>query len=272
MILVKLTGGLANRMRVIDSCYWLGKKTNKQVRILWEKSFELNCGFKEIFVLPADIAYEEYQASRSRIFIQKRWNRLMRTMGFQQPPGFDLYLYQEEIDQKMEQGYDFEQIKNYHKVFVNTHSHFYRTDHSFQLFRPLPEIQAIVDQYRSAFSNRTIGVHIRRTDNAMSTQFSPLSGFLEYMEGEIALEPQTMFFLATDAPEVEGQIRGVFGEKVVTHPKVLDRNTAQGIKDAVVDMYCLAACQKIIGSYYSSFSEVAAQINGIELNQIYEKV
>jgi hypothetical protein len=49
------------------------------------------------------------------------------------------------------------------------------------------------------------------------------------------------------------------------------RNLQKGIQDAVVDMYCLAGCQKIIGSYFSSFSEVAAQINGIELNQIYQE-
>jgi hypothetical protein len=70
---------------------------------------------------------------------------------------------------------------------------------------------------------------------------------------------------------VENQIQQQYGDRIITYEKVLDRNQQKGIQDALVDMYCLAGCQKIIGSYFSSFSEVAAQINGIELNQIYHE-
>ena len=34
--------------------------------------------------------------------------------------------------------------------------------------------------------------------------------------------------------------------------------------DALLDLYCLAACKKIIGSYFSSFTDTAASLGGIE--------
>jgi hypothetical protein len=34
--------------------------------------------------------------------------------------------------------------------------------------------------------------------------------------------------------------------------------------DALLDLFCLAACKKIIGSYCSSFTDTAASLGGIE--------
>ena len=44
----------------------------------------------------------------------------------------------------------------------------------------------------------------------------------------------------------------------------LDRNDPIAIRDAVIDLYNLAHCKKIYGSYYSSFSDIAALWGGIE--------
>ena len=44
-----------------------------------------------------------------------------------------------------------------------------------------------------------------------------------------------------------------------------------GIQQALVDMYLLADCKKIIGSFQSTFCFVAAEINGIPLEIINEK-
>jgi hypothetical protein len=42
--------------------------------------------------------------------------------------------------------------------------------------------------------------------------------------------------------------------------KELNRNSQQGITDAVVDMFCLSKTKYIYGSYWSSFSDIASVI------------
>ena len=36
------------------------------------------------------------------------------------------------------------------------------------------------------------------------------------------------------------------------------------MQDALLDLYCLAAAKKLIGSYWSSFTDIAADMKGIE--------
>jgi hypothetical protein len=271
MITVQPVGGLANRMRVIDSCYWIAKELEMPLLINWENNFELNCSFHKLFELPPEVEYVEKNISRSQVFLKKRVHALLRKVGVQMPPGFDYYVLQDEVDQIRAHGIDLETFKQKDKIFVSTTDHFYRSDRSFCFFQPVDYLQQKIDEHTKRFSDHTIGIHIRRTDNAMSRKFSPLSGFLEFMDKAIKEESETKFFLATDSPEVENQIQQQYGDRIITYEKVLDRNQQKGIQDALVDMYCLAACEKIIGSYFSSFSEVAAQINGIELNQIYHE-
>jgi hypothetical protein len=41
------------------------------------------------------------------------------------------------------------------------------------------------------------------------------------------------------------------------------RSEPAGVQDALIDLYCLAKTQKILGSFHSSFSEEAALPGGI---------
>ena len=42
------------------------------------------------------------------------------------------------------------------------------------------------------------------------------------------------------------------------------RDEPAAIADAVADLYALSGCSKIIGSYWSSFTDTAAELRGIE--------
>ena len=104
-----------------------------------------------------------------------------------------------------------------------------------------------------------IGIHIRRTDNKQSIQFSPTSLFLEKIKEELALNPKQKFFLATDDKEEENLIKKKYPQNILTYTKrSLDRNTPEAIEDAVIDLYILSNCKYILGCYYSSFSSIAA--------------
>ena len=105
----------------------------------------------------------------------------------------------------------------------------------------------------------TIGIHIRRKDNENSIIYSPTYLFVNRINEELKVNPQTKFYLATDDPEEESLFVNEFGERIIVYKKrSLDRNTPIAIQDALIDLYNLSRCKLILGSYYSSFSDVAA--------------
>ena len=79
----------------------------------------------------------------------------------------------------------------------------------------------------------------------MAIEKSGLEGFVSAIEKELAVNPETMFYLATDDPTVEQEFVDKFnGHIVVQEGKKLDRNTESAIEDAYVDLLCLAGNAK----------------------------
>jgi hypothetical protein len=147
---------------------------------------------------------------------------------------------------------------------ITTVHSFYPTDRPFRDFVPVERLWQIINEHSQNF-DRVIGVHIRRTDNRQSLAYSSTSEFIELMQAEIRKDGNTKFFVATDSQIEEDNLKQVFPGRILTYQKQsLDRNDPAAIQDAVVDLYCLSKCRKLIGSYYSSFTDTAYQINGID--------
>lgn len=88
------------------------------------------------------------------------------------------------------------------------------------------------------------------------------------MKSEIETSPKTRFYLATDSPEVKSAMKEEFGERLIMSDGVINRNSEDGIINAAVELYSLAKTSKILGSYYSSYSEMAARLGKIKLEVI----
>jgi hypothetical protein len=163
----------------------------------------------------------------------------------------------------VQEGRDFRSLRDCRTVSMATWEEFFPRAKPFRAFRPIAALQQTVERYCS--EGNVIGVHIRRTDNRASIDKSPTTCFLELMQREVDADRSVKFFVATDSPEEESRLKQRFGGRIITHAKAtLDRDDPRGIQDAVVDLYSLANCRKLIGSHWSSFTDVAAQIRGIE--------
>ena len=136
-----------------------------------------------------------------------------------------------------------------------------------ELFKPIPQddIQRRIDEVVAGFSERTIGVHIRRTDNVVSIQSSPLENFTNMMDAEIKKNTNTKFYVASDDDEVKESLKSKYPNRIITLMDDTDRNSLEGMKFAVLDLFCLSKTNKIIGSVGSSYSQIAAEIGGIEV-------
>lgn len=129
--------------------------------------------------------------------------------------------------------------------------------------QPTQEILMKVDKRLPPFdSERLIGVHIRRGDNLKSIELSPLDSFIRRMA-----ELDGFFVVATDDEYTKKILQMYFRD--LTFPSVvLKRSTEEGMIDGVVDFFCLSRCPLILGSAYSSFSDLASQYSGSQLEII----
>ena len=113
----------------------------------------------------------------------------------------------------------------------------------------------------------TIGVHIRRTDHTWSKEHSTLTKFVEQMQKVLNQNSKSDFFVASDDEHTIEVLMEKFPGKIKTiQHKTMDRNNHEGIDTAVIDLFCLAQCNSMIGSYMSSFSDLAAQLGQIKIS------
>lgn len=125
---------------------------------------------------------------------------------------------------------------------------------------PEPSIKQRIDSVVQNFSAHTIGVHIRRTDNVVSIEHSTNQGFMRAMDRALEADSKANFFLATDDAALKRELIEKYGDRIITQHAPVSRSSIEGMRDAVVDLWCLASASRIIGSYWSSFSDTAAEL------------
>ena len=191
-----------------------------------------------------------------------------------QQPAFDRRMYEMDTSRRFREHFDFEAWARGHKVYIAAFVYFYepRTEWDrFALFEPHPLLKQEIETRRARFGDHTIGVHIRRTDNAISIAQSPTRLFVDRMQQEIDRNADTTFYLATDSEEDKALITARFGDRVFCSPHRADRNSLEGMREALIELYLLSHTRQVLGSVHSSYSETAAQIGHIPYELLQKK-
>lgn len=275
MIIVNPNAGLANRMRVINSCLFLAKQNNqKRIQVLWEQNQILNATFNDLFIPINGVEIIE-RSFFLNYFMKysdnKNESNSLRSSVKKNILGFFAKQYKYYNDELITPFRFNDEYWNsgHKKVILNTCEDFYTLTNEtnfYHLFKPVENIKKRIDLQRQRFSQGTVGIHIRRTDNIQSVLVSKTELFLNEVEQILRLKPDTSFYLSTDAPDIEDLFKKRFGAAILTlEGKDLSRSSKQGMEDAVVDLYCLSNTRFILGSYWSSFGYVASLINNIPL-------
>lgn len=136
------------------------------------------------------------------------------------------------------------------------------------VLRPRPDLQARIDRLAGAFPPHIVGVHVRRTDHTAAMSRSTPEKFRRAMEEEIRRAPDVRFYLSTDDERLKRDWLAAWPRRIVAQPTAAGRDSLAGMREAVVDLWCLAATRKVLGSFHSSFSDTAAEIGGIPLATI----
>ena len=264
-------GGLGNRMRAIDSALRLSHKLQKQLNVIWlENTPQLRCPFNRLFQPLSQVSltapqltslYLEPQAIQSPNVLKKAllsWSaRVFQTVNFQRIIGNDEIIKLIKADQLAT-------LASYQSLMILTDRSF-DTANTYDVFKPIPVLEHAIQARTAAFGSHTVGLHIRRGDHSQSVHHSPLSLFIDAITQEIDQNKETNFYLASDSLQVKHRLLDQFGDRIITQLVATDRNSEQGMQEAVIDLYALSRTCKIYGSYWSSYSRVAANISNIEL-------
>lgn len=249
-------GGLANRMRVVMSALEIAPKVSYPIRILWQATDECKASFQELFepIEYPNITFEEGGGWANKM--STKWNlwipRLLRKPQ---------YAEQWE-DFNPHGGISADVMQNHTSVFVSTCYPLvdYNESLTKRYFIPTSALRQEIATSTQAFGAHTLGVHIRRTDNKMSILHSPVSAFRQRIDKHLADFPDAQVFLCTDDEEVKQQFKDIYGQRLLTWDSELRRNSLKGIQDAVIELWSLSKTSRVVGSYYSSFSNTATEI------------
>lgn len=271
-IYIKVTNGLSNRLRTLNSFYSFAKKNNKKLYVCWESGPGFsNEHFLDLFEPIEDIEFIDYREyySKDHIrldqFVKKNENNP------------DKYVFLKSI------GYLINQINNCDFSYEGNScleymlpSFFQNNVNLYSKLKPQKNIQKLIDDVQIKINEHTLGVHIRRGDawnSPWSDKYcvSDDDSFFAEIDYQIKNNDKTNIFLSTDCKKTQNLFRNKYKDLIIVNEKKIfvesTDHTKEKLnqKDAVIDLFLLSNTKKIIGSNWSSFSQISSEINNIPL-------
>jgi len=259
MIDLVLYSGLCNRLRALESAIRISELSREPLTVYWILNSFCYCRFEELFQPLENVRVVTIDKMRPGLIDLGREISLAvrKFAGI-----YDLIVLNEEVSRLSSSGRLREKLTSHKRALVATGSRLCDGAPQWHNLRVASHIQAVVEEEFLRLPAGYIGVHVRRMDNAISMEKSPLSAFIRDMS-ELVRARECSFFLATDDPLVEASLRSVFQNRIYSYEKTFGRATPTSIRDALVDLLLLSRSSMLLGSYWSSFSDTAAEMGDI---------
>lgn len=258
-IVVVPFGGLGNRMRVLNSAFYVNQELHSDLWVIWLKKAELNAHFERIFKKTGfnfkfvkGLRYSLSLLFLKHIYILRYPNIYRFILGLY----FDKIYFDEDI-QGINHKDLINDLKQYKNVLIATCYEFYGFD-SFDNFELSDELKNRIEAI--TIPQNTIGIHIRRTDHTHIINESSLDTYHALIQKEISLNQEAVFYLATDDLNVKNDFKKAYPNKIIYQELPLNRDSEEGIFGGIIDIYNLARCSKIICNTKSSFAITAKMI------------
>lgn len=271
ILVVNAIGGLGNRIRTIAACNGLAALTNRRLQVIWRNNSDVAADFTDIFMpLPDEIELRQPGGMEYVLFWQIPRKKNLYLSSLTQHLRFSK-TFSDNFDLGRLGSFGenlLKEVKNCNgNILISSGcgAEFGMDKQIRSLFFPSQNVESLVRKNTEKFNHDTIGVHIRRTDNRLSIDKSPLHLFSEEMRKIIDIKPGTNFFLATDDRNVMENFVKEFGSRIICGDNNASRTSREGIIRGTADMWSLSKTSMILGSFYSSFSEIAATLGNIPL-------
>lgn len=250
------------------SAYCTCRANGSQLGVVWFREWGMKADFRDIFEPWTDDNVTIREANLCDFLVNDRPRRRnLYVPKLMQSVVYDRRIYEDSVSQLRDEDFDFAGWSRGKRCYMVTCVRFVKIPTAIwsQLFRPVKPVMDAVEANSRLFSSYTIGMHIRRSDNWAAIKQSPTHLFIETGKRELAQHPDLKIFLATDSEQVKDEMRDAFGDRIITSNTPASRESIGGIRDGLIDMYTLSRTNHIYGSWFSSFSRLAARIGNCEL-------
>ena len=264
-IIINVQYGLGNRLRALASAQLLAQKTGREFVLLWIPDIHCQARFSDLFVNNLNVV-----DSHDKVDIEHA----------------DMYNYMDS-----EEGSEKNKLINHDSprdiyvksAFVLNHKYAKTDDinHLVSQLEPLQEIKDIVNQFNV---KDAIGLHIREgggqrankdpwdsSDNWSEDgkknlyywrEKSAPEVFVKELDRLLKEDKSLKFFLAADSEDIYRQFQDRYKDKIVYLKRDLYDRSVDQQKYALADILLLSRTKYILGSYWSSFSEIAQRFGG----------
>lgn len=293
------TGGLCNRMGALNYAYLFAKEYNCRLVILWKDNFEAACHYEDIFKPFEDdnvkVVNLDYYKETPKELLKSGRIFSLAARGIKHC-AFNLY-FRYRRSNETELTYETDGVSrveadavnhNLIEKFINSDkrwclissyqcadlAHDYSAlqfqDRFEDAVRELYEKQfgafATEEEYKSYIRCNVIGVHVRRGDHKYAIANNPLDMFVGKMQKRIDANPEVKFYLASDGTDVIEYMQKHFpGRVIINEGAELSRKSKSGMENAIIDLLALSKTGGIIGSFGSTFSDMASYIGRTDL-------
>lgn len=254
--------GLCNRISCLMSALYLSDHyaDNFTVKVYWGSSNDCKAYYNQLFT--------PIKRDNFKIVRLQKWNLLFN----RHTPNLLKRIFFDNIYNGSTNDVILNKSFRANNIYVASYNKFiqfeYKTNIA-EILHPLPKIEKkilekgkMIKEYCTQNQCQIIGIHIRRTDNQLAIKNNPIIFFLQKID-ELHEKIKCCFYLSTDDNKLKESIIQEYqkkGIKIFCHKSILKRDSLKGMEDAVIDLWLLGKCNKIIGSSNSSFSIWASRL------------
>ncbi len=293
---INVRNGLGNRLRALASAYNIAKYTNRKLVIIWIPDFHCEAKFTDLFVITqffknASFVYTETEIPFAEInnYESNDKSNEIKRYEFNESGSGDMlkYNYETNKGQYIDDRYPGDIYVSSACVLNNKHTNWYKENAFLRHLQLTEELEMKIYDFEVKYNiYNAIGVHIRMGQDYHVYPHDNIEGYNEEskkscqkwraasnwetfvveMRRILKTNSNQLFFICCDNQFIYNEIIEEIGyNNICFVPKnVYDRSLKQ-IESAVMDMYLLSRCKTILGSNWSSFSEVAHRLSNKDI-------
>ena len=252
-------GGLSNRIKSLVSCIKLSDENDCKYAVKWDiinnynkNDHLLNCSFKNLFINEIETnkiektykIYDNHCLSISdKDNLPKNFNKFNSKIKNRKFSKND----------KFNRNIDF----MYNHIPENVKINYIKY---FKILELQPKLKKNINEFSKQFNKNTISIHIRswnRNNEKGRTILHNIKDFINIMNKY----PNNNFYLSSDSQKVLNHLKDIFKERLLIYPRKtsLDnsRDFHEGVEEDLIELYLLSKNKFIVGSHFSTFTEVA---------------
>lgn len=283
LLLIHCMHGLGNRLRALGSALAFAKNTRRVPIIIWESDAHIAAEFDALFSASEFVLMKQFVPKWPFTTLHQyddRWKL------------FQFYNYME-VEEGAKKGEivqnDPEKHIYYKGAYIMEAPGFSWWEEDNTMLKSLQPVKFVTDRLeeleKDGLSN-AVGVHIRNrtlakdiknvdfnqeygSDAAKTMEHwrtqSSYKTFISEMDRIIREEDENArFYIATDTYEVIPLMQKRFPGKIISTDRSCDDRDSECVKYAVIDMYALSKTKQLLGSNWSSYTEMAERLGGLK--------